>query len=135
MPPGTLAEQHMDKQPTIGLIAPYNACYLVLTIVQKYMGEHSQISDSIHKALNSAGLSYIGIVRLRHPIDVLVYDYGLYSLSSKVKFPLDKTKIACYYGCQMVRPYSTIDDQTNPTSVDQLMQALGAHMADWDINT
>ena len=40
-------------------------------------------------------------------------------------------KVAAYYGCQIVRPYSTFDDQADPQSMDQLLEALGATVIDW----
>ena len=35
-------------------------------------------------------------------------------------------KVIPYYGCLLVRPYATFDDPYNPTSMDRLIQALGA---------
>ena len=69
------------------------------------------------------------------PIDVLVNDVGLDTLSAHVKKSLKGIKVACYYGCQMVRPYATFDDQENPMTMDRLIQALGAETLDWPLKT
>ena len=130
-----MAEQQANGDPAVDLIAPCNACYLGLSKVQHYMDEFADISEKIGGALGKAGLEYTGKVNVRHPIDVLVNDYGLEKIAHHVKKSLNGIKVACYYGCQMVRPYATFDDQENPTTMDRLMEALGAEAVDWPLKT
>jgi heterodisulfide reductase subunit B len=80
-------------------------------------------------------LHYDGRVRVRHPLDVLVNDIGLERIAGAVSRPLNGLKVACYYGCLLVRPYATFDDQHEPTSMDRLMAALGAEPIDWPLKT
>ena len=130
-----LAEQAMDESGNIEVVTPCNACYLVLNKTQHYMQEYPDIAEKVQNALKAGGLEYQGTVKVRHPIDVMVNDYGLDQLSQKVSRPLSGVKIACYYGCQMVRPYSKFDDQENPVTMDQLMLALGAETVNWSMKT
>jgi len=65
---------------------------------------------------------------------VLVNDIGIERIKEKVKSPLGST-VACYYGCQIVRPYATFDNQANPTTLDTLMEAIGATPVDWAMKT
>ena len=44
-------------------------------------------------------------------------------------------KVAPYYGCQLVRPYATFDDQYNPTTMDRLLEALGATVVRYPLKT
>ena len=44
-------------------------------------------------------------------------------------------KVAAYYGCQIVRPYATFDDQYNPTTMDRLIEALGATVVRYPLKT
>ena len=44
-------------------------------------------------------------------------------------------KVACYYGCQIVRPYATFDDQYHPMTMDQILIAMGAETIDWPLKT
>jgi heterodisulfide reductase subunit B len=74
-------------------------------------------------------------VRIRHPLDVLVNDIGLEKVNNAVTRPLTGLKVACYYGCAIVRPYATFDDQWNPTSMDRLVEALGGTPIDWTLKT
>jgi len=54
-------------------------------------------------------------------------------LKSKVVRPLSHLKLACYYGCLLVRPGVAMgfDDLENPTKMEAIMQAIGAQTVDW----
>jgi heterodisulfide reductase subunit B len=130
-----IAEKRNGGGKTGGLIAPCAACYLVLNKTQKYLKEFPHIREKVNLSLKAAGLSYQGQVKIRHPLDVLVNDIGVKELSGRVKKPLKGLKIACYYGCQIVRPYAEFDDQFEPTSMDKIARALGAETVDWPLKT
>ncbi|HVN18891.1 MAG TPA: CoB--CoM heterodisulfide reductase iron-sulfur subunit B family protein [Dongiaceae bacterium] len=117
------------------LIAPCAACYLVLNKTQHYMREYPSIHLVVTRALDSIGLSYKDRINVRHPLDILLNDIGVATIASKVKVPLNGLKVAPYYGCQIVRPYSTFDDQRDPTSMDRLLEACGATMVRYPLKT
>jgi heterodisulfide reductase subunit B len=129
-----LAEKHNGKS-NVDLIAPCAACYLVLNKTQRYLKEYPAIGEEINNALKAANLSYKGTVKVRHPLDILINDIGKDKIASHVKTPLKGLKVACYYGCQIVRPYSDFDNQDTPMSMDIIMQALGAEVIDWPLKT
>ncbi len=117
------------------LLAPCSACYLVLNKTKHYLHESPAIREVVQNALRMAGLSYTGNVPVRHPLDVLVNVVGLSEIKKRVQRPLTGLKVAPYYGCQIVRPYSTFDDQNNPTSMDRLLEALGASVVRYPLKT
>lgn len=116
-----LAEIHGDT-----LIAPCSACYTTLSKTNRYLREIPHLRDDVNTALGEAGLSYGGSVRVRHPLDVIVNSIGVDAVARRAKRRLDGLKIAPYYGCQIVRPGPSFDDQDWPTSMDDLFGALGA---------
>jgi len=81
------------------------------------------------------GLRYSGDTPVRHPLDVLINDVGLEAIKQKVRKPLKGLKVATYYGCQLVRPYATFDDQYNPTTMDRLLETLGASIVRYPLKT
>jgi heterodisulfide reductase subunit B len=85
--------------------------------------------------LQAVGLTYEGRTRVRHPLDVLVNDIGLDQIKKRVTQKLSGLKVACYYGCQIVRPFATFDSSHNPTSMDRLVAALGATPVPWPLKT
>ncbi len=129
-----LAEEQGGSGPA-QLLAPCAACYLVLNKAQHFIAEQPEKGRHIINALQAAQLNYTGSVQLRHPLDLFLNDVGLDVIAAKASKPLKGLKVACYYGCQIVRPYATFDDQYNPTSMDRLFQALGADVIDWPLKT
>jgi heterodisulfide reductase subunit B len=117
------------------MLAPCAACYLVLNKAQHYLQEYPAMRATVDRALDTAGLKFSGTLPVRHPLDVLINDVGLDAIKQKVRRPLSGLKVAPYYGCQMVRPYATFDDQYNPTTMDRLIEALGATVVRYPLKT
>jgi heterodisulfide reductase subunit B len=51
--------------------------------------------------------------------------------------PLKGLKVACYYGCLLVRPQEVVnfDDVEDPQMMDRLIEKLGAEGIEWDFKT
>ena len=66
-------------------------------------------------------------LKIKHFIRVLHEDFGLESLKSKIRIPLDMTA-AVHYGCHFYRPSSLYqEDSEYPASLDELTEICGAH--------
>ena len=117
------------------LITPCSGCYLVLNKCQRYMREYPGIKRVVHGALTAAGLAYGDRVKVRHPLDVLAHDVGAEAIARRVVRPLTGLRVAPYYGCQIVRPYATFDDQHHPQAMDRLLAATGATVVDFSLKT
>ena len=129
-----LAEQQSSAEK-INLVAPCSACYLVLSRTERFLEDDPKVSSKINSSLLKAGLQYRGRVDVRHPLDILVNDFGLENLAKHVKTPLKGVKVACYYGCQTLRPYATFDDPYRPVTMENLVKAIGAEPIDWTLKT
>jgi len=127
-----LAEQ-VDGGETAQLVTPCSACYLAHTKAQHYMQTYGTVGTTVQKGLAAAGLHYEGRGNVRHPLDVLVNDIGLDRIKSQASQPLKGLKVACYYGCQVVRPYDTFDDKRDPMTMDKILRAAGAETIDWPL--
>lgn len=70
-------------------------------------------------------------------LDVFTNKVGLENISPHVKKPLKGLKVACYYGCLMVKPphLTHFDDPENPMTMDNLMASLGAVPVAWPYKT
>jgi heterodisulfide reductase subunit B len=80
----------------------------------------------INQALEVENVTFKGKVQVRHLMDVLANDFGPEKVKAYVKRPLTGLKVAPYYGCQTVRPYSPYDDSQHPTSMVGILESLGA---------
>jgi heterodisulfide reductase subunit B len=130
-----LAEDAWPGEDTVDLVAPCAGCYRALLKTGRMLDDGGADAERVGGALRAVGLDYEGRARPRHPLDVLVNDVGLDRIADAVVRPLAGLRVACYYGCLLVRPYATFDDMREPTSMERLMQALGAETIDWPRRT
>lgn len=118
------------------LIAPCSACFLNLIKTDHYMAESPELAEQVNTALAAGGLHYEpGSVRVRHLLDIIVNDAGYETVAEKVTRPLYGLRVAAYYGCLIVRPalQEPFDNPEYPTTLDKLMQVLGAEVVDFPL--
>jgi heterodisulfide reductase subunit B2 len=119
--------QNMGMQ----ICAPCSSCYTILRKANRHIAWDPKERDKINQALAAANLSYDSLVEVRHPLDILVNDFGLQTLTDKAINPLKGMKVAPYYGCQIVRPHGQFDDVDQPVTMDKLLIALGGEPIDY----
>jgi len=117
------------------LLAPCAACYLVMRKTQDYADKYVSIGRHVDDSLRAAGLPALDGVRVRHPLEVLYTEVGSERIRSKVERHWHGGRVACYYGCQLVRPYHEVDRDHNPTRMDELLQAVGVPTVDFALKT
>lgn len=80
---------------------------------------------------------YDGAVKVRHILDVLVNDFGVREVRSRIQSPFKGLRVASYYGCLLSRPPEVVafDDPEHPTGMDELVKAAGAEAVDWPFKT
>jgi len=112
------------EKKDLAVVCP--ACFTNLTKTNQYMGEDPKLRRIVGSALKAANLQYLGTVRVRHLLDVIVNDIGQSDVKAKVTRPLSGLKVAPYYGCQFTRPLGEYDDKEFPMMLDTLLTWLGA---------
>jgi heterodisulfide reductase subunit B2 len=117
------------------LVTVCSGCYLVLHKANRRFQEEPELRSRIRAALQAGGMDYEGSVRVRHFLDVVVNDVGKEAVERHIVRRLDSLKVACYYGCQITRPYAEIDDAEFPEAMDRLMSWLGATAVDFRLKT
>lgn len=110
------------------LVATCSSCFLNLFRVKAHIQRDPWLKPNLDNILAEIGLTYSGEVRVRHLLDVVVNDIGLDAVKDRVRQKLSGLTVAPYYGCQVVRPYAEFDGPDLPTSMDQLISALGAEV-------
>lgn len=124
-----------EKMNKGDVIAPCAACFMGLTKTKNYMATDPHIRDRVNADLKKIGFDYKNKVNVRHPLDIFVNDIGLDKIKANVKTNLKDLKVVSYYGCQLVRPIATFDDQRDPQTMDQIVKAIGAQAIDWPLKT
>jgi heterodisulfide reductase subunit B len=114
----------------LDIAAACPACYVRLKHTRHEVMEKPDLKKQVVEAV---GMPYEAKHDVRHLLDIIVNDIGIEAIKEKVTKPLTGLKLACYYGCFLVRPPEVVafDDPENPQSMDDLMTALGAEAIDW----
>jgi heterodisulfide reductase subunit B len=117
------------------IMAPCAGCYLTLKKSNQFLRSERKNAKKIMNDLKNTGCEYTGKVDVKHPLEILFKDMGIERIKSKVRRKLTGLKVACYYGCQLVRPYTDFDDPDYPVALDRIMEALGATPVDFSSKT
>jgi heterodisulfide reductase subunit B len=121
-----LLAREMGLDMVVNCAACYNRMKTTNHEVLCSTAMREQVNDTI-------GQDYDGSVAVRHFVEVLIEDVGLAKLRNSFKQSLNGLKVACYYGCFLVRPHEVtqFDDAENPVSLDRLVTAMGGESLDW----
>jgi len=114
----------------LDMVVSCAACFNRMKVANHEIAAHPAIRKQVSEALER---DYDGSVRVRHFLEVLLDDVGLQAVSRACKRSLNGLKVACYYGCLLVRPPKILkfDDPENPMSLDRLVKAIGGESLEW----
>ncbi len=132
LPAVTLARAEEMNSGT-DVLAPCSACYLNLKKVEVKTRKEPGLLKTINSVLKEENLTYRATIKVRHLLDVLVNDIGVEKIENKIQYPLNGLKIAPYYGCQCLRPYTVFDDPEEPKSMEPILKAAGAQIFSWNM--
>ncbi|QQR74169.1 MAG: CoB--CoM heterodisulfide reductase iron-sulfur subunit B family protein [Holophagales bacterium] len=118
------AEQGHDQ-----VLAPCAACYNRLAQARLAVERDADLRAALPDLL---GRPFSNSVAARNLVDILHERRNL--LRERVTRPLTGLKVACYYGCLLVRPSARLgfDDAEEPVSMEQVIQSLGATPIAWN---
>lgn len=113
------------------IVVPCAACYNRLALSQHHLAEKPALKDKIERLLEMS-LSPVKILNVLQWIE----KYAPGKVKEKQVKPFGK-KVACYYGCLLVRPASVLgfDRTEDPQTMDVLMAEAGAMPIDWAFKT
>jgi heterodisulfide reductase subunit B len=105
-------------------------CYNVLKRTNGFIREHEEERERINAFIEA---DYSGEVEVKDIVHLLRDDVGFDTVQQHVRRPLTDLRVACYYGCMVLRPPAEVayDDPDHPQSLDDLMAALGATPVDF----
>jgi heterodisulfide reductase subunit B len=123
--------RNLAKAEATGLdvVAPCAACFNRMKSADAALKSDP---DLLRTLTGKIGVEYRGSINVISLLQA-VHSLGTEQIAKNVKTGLSGLKVACYYGCLLLRPPATIgfDDPENPTSMDQIVTALGAEAIDW----
>lgn len=131
LPGRTLAQA---EQAGLDVAVPCAACFNRMKAAEAAMKKSEATRARISSIIE---MDYQGQSSAFALLDIFAQKVGLANVADKVKRPLAGLKVACYYGCLLVRPpeITAFDDPENPQSMDKLMTTLGAAPVNWPYKT
>ena len=110
------------------------ACYSRLKVANHRIANAPETRGQVASVL---GADYDGSTPVKHMLEIIRDEVGLDEIAGRVPVPLAGLRVACYYGCLLVRPpeITEFDDPENPTVMDRLLAATGAEPVDWPYKT
>ena len=111
-------------------------CYNTLKRANIDVKKRPDALDTINEFLTLETTKYQGDVDVLHLLEYLRDRVGFDKLAAKVTKPLKGLRVACYYGCLLVRPKEVaFDDVENPMIMENLITALGATPVNFPLKT
>ena len=120
-----------EEQGLTEVVVPCAACYNRLKVTQHELKDENK-RKRVADILN---LPYKGNLKIINVLQLLE-TYGADKIKDKVTRPFEH-KVACYYGCLLVRPHSVLqfDRVEDPRSMDELIRVIGGTTMDWAFKT
>lgn len=121
-----------EKQGFEEIVVPCAACFNRLAVAQYEIEKDDQLKKSVEQSIKMTFNNSVKILNVVQFIEKYIKD----KLAEKVSRKFEH-QVACYYGCLLVRPHKIIgfDRVEDPTSLDELMQLIGATSLDWGFKT
>jgi heterodisulfide reductase subunit B2 len=125
-----------EEQGFDTVLAPCAACYNRLSAARLAVATEEGLADRVPRVL---GRSFANSVQVRNAVellrDAIPAIEEMVAARLTAPNPLQGVKLASYYGCLLVRPAEVCgyDDPEQPTSMDEVVAACGAHPVDWNM--
>jgi len=119
-----------EKQKLQRILAPCAACFNRLASARHALTQDEKIAARVQSILGSDFANSVGIVSIAELLREVTA-----TIRQKATSPLTGLKIACYYGCLLVRPREvcSFDDAEVPNSLESIVSATGATPVKWSM--
>ncbi|MGQ9755964.1 MAG: CoB--CoM heterodisulfide reductase iron-sulfur subunit B family protein [Desulfotomaculales bacterium] len=120
----------LAQKKGLDVVAPCSACYNRLRQAEHALRHDRSAGAAIEDAV---GFRFLGGVTALSLLEALVRRAGIEVIADRVTRPLRGLRVACYYGCLLVRPpeVTRFDRTENPVHLDEVVGALGAEPVYW----
>ncbi|ADY56197.1 CoB--CoM heterodisulfide reductase [Syntrophobotulus glycolicus DSM 8271] len=121
------------EEAGLDVAIPCAACYARSKAVEVAVAGSAKTRQEVEEIIERP---YQGKSKARALVDIIANEVSAEAIKEKVRKQLKGLKIACYYGCLLVRPTKMgFDDPEDPRTMDRLMQDLGAETVEWAFKT
>ena len=124
----------IESQSVDQVVIPCPFCFRRLISARDEIQTDPDLKEKVVEAIQ-ADIS--GKLNIQNLLGFLRYEIGLDKIRQKVTQPLTGLRVLPYYGCYLVKPsrVTHYDDGELPVSLDEVLEALGVEVLDWDFKT
>ena len=120
-----------SKQEHSQLMTPCAACFSRLATARYEMRKNAQLASKMESLLGpelSLDLPVLNMVDVLHTM--------IPAIKEMLMYPLTGMKVACYYGCLLVRPSEVTGcaEPDDPRAMQEVVEAVGATPVRWDMS-
>lgn len=122
-----------EKMKLQQLFAPCPMCSMELKKANDALKSDPQLREEMAEIVETPLSGAVDVVNLIQVFQSVGYD----AIVEKASKKLSPFKPACYYGCLLTRPPKILqfDDPEDPTSMEILLEKLGAEPVEWNCKT
>ncbi len=123
----------LAERAKVDLVTVCSCCYGSMKHVDRLLKTDGALRQTANAAIAKERLSCTGTANVRHLLQVLRDDVGIERLRRERRRSLEGLKVACHYGCHLLRPSDVVelDDAKAPTLLEDLVAATGAEPISW----
>jgi heterodisulfide reductase subunit B len=113
---------------------PCAACFSRFRIAMHEVQHDPRLRQQIARDI---GFEYTGGIKVDSLLTTITDRVGYEAAARPMVQSLDGLRVACYYGCLLTRPPEVTGEEQYeyPTSMDRLVETLGAQAVDWSYKT
>jgi heterodisulfide reductase subunit B2 len=121
-----------EKDGFSEIVVPCAACYSRLVVTEHELAESDELRKKVSEIIESDYKGNVTVINIVQFIEKYILDKVQYKLQKYFNY-----KVACYYGCLLVRPYKILnfDRPEDPQSMDKVMKEIGATPIEWAFKT
>lgn len=122
------------EYPGLDVVAPCAGCFRSLKTSLVYSRESESNLEQVRELIDMPYNAESNVISL---LEAFIADDVRAAIEANIVRKLRCLKVACYYGCAMVRPVDVceFDDPEDPQSMDDLMALIGAEPVEWAFKT
>jgi heterodisulfide reductase subunit B len=129
----SLAARNLSLDGTSPIVTLCPGCASSLSEARHILEHDETAAREISTKLERLSMN-LAIPPVSHFLKILSQDDFKKTIEEKVTKKFEGLKVACHYGCHLVRPSDAVgfDDPEKPTNMDDLVALLGAEPVDYE---
>lgn len=119
----------LAEAENLDVAVPCAACYSRMKAVREAVRKSDLVRAKVSVLIE---MDYHARNDVLSIVEIFAGTYSLPKIKEGLVKPLSGLKVACYYGCLLVRPPElAMDDQEDPQSLDGMISSLGGIPLEW----